>query len=446
MVVLYEFSFLSIFVILGIIVKNKFKIFNKFFIPSSIIGGFIGLVIGPEILGRILESNSLNYFSFYEKIKYLPGILIIPLTASIPIGLTINKETKNIKSTIKTALILFLVTFTQIMIGYILNILFTLVKKGSVYKTFGSELNAGFAGGHGIAGLIGFITKDLGIEYWNISQGVASSMATLGLIFGIVMGIILINKEKRNKNKKDFISSQKLEKRLEKKEKIVYINSKEQIPQNRLVIYLALVFAVCGLAILIVNILRKYNVFILSKISYWSLAMIIMFIVCYIFKNFIARNNIDAEFRNMVSGFFIEYAVVSAIMTLPIRAVIKYTVPILVLAVVGLFLTWFLIKFLCYKCFNDENNFGRAIALLGTSTGIFITGLLLIKAYDEEMDEEILKDYSLGFSIVAFLGPIFNLIPISIELSYHYGPIYPVYLMSALIVITIILLKHYSKN
>ena len=70
----YILCYLSFLLILGVIIKGRFKIFQNLFIPASIIGGGIGLLIGPEIMGKIFSIST--PISWSKDISLLPGLLL----------------------------------------------------------------------------------------------------------------------------------------------------------------------------------------------------------------------------------------------------------------------------------------------------------------------------------------------------------------------------------
>lgn len=164
----YILCYLSFLLILGVIIKSKFKIFQELFIPASIIGGGIGLIIGPEILGK-LRSFSIP-ITWNKDISLLPSILIVPIIASIPLGMNFNiKNSKGeAKDIINTSFILFIVTFLQLAIGYFVNFIYTYILGKPLYPTFGAELNTGFAGGHGTAGMIGKTLQEMNMDYCKV--------------------------------------------------------------------------------------------------------------------------------------------------------------------------------------------------------------------------------------------------------------------------------------
>lgn len=50
-----------------------------------------------------------------------------------------------------------------------------------------------FFGGHGTAGMVGNILKSAEQPYWETAQGITTTVATVGLISGNLIGILLIN-------------------------------------------------------------------------------------------------------------------------------------------------------------------------------------------------------------------------------------------------------------
>lgn len=70
---LISFSALSGFLLLGTILRAKVKFLQTIFLPASVIGGFIGLLLGPAILGdNAIIPIPEDWMSTYA---LLPGIL-----------------------------------------------------------------------------------------------------------------------------------------------------------------------------------------------------------------------------------------------------------------------------------------------------------------------------------------------------------------------------------
>ena len=70
---------LSVFLLIGTFLRAKLKIFQKTFIPASVIGGFLLLLLGPIVSGVLPIPDS--WISTYSA---LPGVLIVPIVAAVP--------------------------------------------------------------------------------------------------------------------------------------------------------------------------------------------------------------------------------------------------------------------------------------------------------------------------------------------------------------------------
>ncbi len=51
------FVVLGLLLLLGYGIRLKIRSFQKYFIPSSVIAGFLGLFLGPQVLGALTGDN-----------------------------------------------------------------------------------------------------------------------------------------------------------------------------------------------------------------------------------------------------------------------------------------------------------------------------------------------------------------------------------------------------
>lgn len=438
--IFYVLCYLSFLLILGVFIKSKVKVFQELFIPASVIGGFIGLILGPEVLGRIF-SFSLPV-TWLKEMALLPGILIVPVVAAVPLGLEFKGS--NGKGVVRDVGImggiLFVVTFLQEIIGYFVNFVCTKFFNIDLYKSFGVELNAGFSGGHGTAGMIGRTLHEMNMDYWALAQGIATTTATFGLIGGILLGIFLINRACRKGETSLLKKPSDIPMELKRG---YYTDITKQASIGRetmlsssidvLAFHVAIIFSVCGVSYIILALIKKYKVPVLSSFSVWAFAMVIMILVWKAIKKLRLEWCVDTKVKSKITSMLTEFAVVSAVATLPLKAVFSYFVPIMAMMILGFIATWWCIKYFSYRYYKGNYAFERAVAMLGTCLGVFLTGLLLLRICDPEFSTPVLGDYSLGFSLTALMGPI--LMVSCISLSIAYGPLVPVFLNLGLMVI-----------
>lgn len=420
---LQALSLLSVLLLIGTFLRAKVKLFQSLYLPASVIGGFIGMIISPEIFGRFS-----NYSISEEWIKtysLLPGILSVPIFAAIPLGMFLN-ENKNIKSMYPSKVLICFGLFqcasmSQSAIGYATNMFFSKINPQlNMYRTFGYELSAGFAGGHGLAAATGKLLEGFGIPQWEIAQGVALTTATIGLIGGIVFGIIFINLAVR-KNKTKIIK--RINDNADKSMEVGYnkdINKQNSLGRETflsssietITFHLAIIFTVCGIAYIVLNFVKKMNIAGLNVLPVWTYSMIIMFALNFIIKKLNLVWMVDAKVKAKIMGTLSDFAIVSAMTSLPIKAIINYIAPITVMCILGFIITYLLVFPLNSFFFKEDYSFERAIISWGTLTGVLITGMTLLKICDPEYKSPALSEFSLGFSLMSVTGllivPILN--------------------------------------
>ena len=92
---------LSGLLLLGTFLRAKVKLFQQLFLPASVIGGFIGLLFGPIVMGdHAIIRVSQDWINTWS---LLPGILIVPVFASVPLGMFMNSSGKTTGMGGKTA-------------------------------------------------------------------------------------------------------------------------------------------------------------------------------------------------------------------------------------------------------------------------------------------------------------------------------------------------------
>ena len=72
-----DFAIASLFIMIGQLIRAKVKLVQKFFVPASMIAGFLALALG---------SQGLNVLPFSEGISSYAGSLIIVIFAGVGIS------------------------------------------------------------------------------------------------------------------------------------------------------------------------------------------------------------------------------------------------------------------------------------------------------------------------------------------------------------------------
>ena len=438
-VIIKAFAVFSVLLFIGAFLRAKIRLFQKLYLPACVIGGFLGLIVGPNVLNLIPVSGDVM-----EVASSLPGVLIVPVLAAVPMcmqrsgGIDLRKQ----RDIITMFSILTGGCFLQFVIGLLVNLGYS-AAGGESYSTFGLELAFGFCGGHGMAGSLGSALKDLNAPYWEVAQGVASTSATVGLIGAIVVGVVMHNMAVR----KGYTSVMKGGEGISEDFRLGYYRPvDEKRPSlgvqttisnsiETLSLHMALLLAASGGAYIIGNWVSSLNIGILSAMSTWFYAMILMAVFWMIIQAFKIDFLFDEEVKNKITGFLSDYIIVAAIMSIPIDLVLTYWIPMLIMFTVGMAITICVCYFIGKKYFR-EYWFEKVLGPFGSNTGVYVSGMLLTKMADPELRTPALKDYALGYTLASFVNT--PLMALMVSVTFMQGPLMGVFVALVISVICFI--------
>lgn len=173
---------LALLIVIARFIKRGSVLLQRFFIPSALIAGIGGLILGPQVLDAI----SIEITAEWEKFpKYLINVVFA--------GLFLGKTIPSRKEIWRRAgpMIAFgnTIAWGQYVIGLLLTI-FILTPFFGTNPLAGSLIEIGFEGGHGTAAGLAPSFEQLG---WSEGTDIALGLATISLISAILSGVILIN-------------------------------------------------------------------------------------------------------------------------------------------------------------------------------------------------------------------------------------------------------------
>lgn len=364
---------IALFMLAGFFVREIVKPIQKLFLPASLIGGLIALIVGPQMLGLAAIPESFSKFS---------NVLIAPIMAALLFGVTINR--KKIVGYLDYICVEQAIYGMQMCFGAGLGALLGTIWTGLPWG-WGSMAVFAFQGGHGNAGAAGQTYTDLGIPE-NMSIGMV--LATFGLICAMLVGMVLVNigvrkgwaKFVKDPTKQpDWYYGGALP---EDKRVPIGKSVTSAISINHLALQgawlLSAVFAgktliqVIGMFWSGVDVLPSVIQGILGGAIVWNLSRLL-----HIDKF------IDVKLIHQISGFLLEVVVLTAMATLDLELITTYIVPIVMFTLV---LTAFtvLIAFGGCRLFCRDEWFEKALMAYGVGTGNTATGLALVRAVDPD--------------------------------------------------------------
>ena len=418
--ILIALGFASVFLLVGLLLRSKIKVLQKLFLPASVIGGIVGLIL-VQVFSRVgaVAEQVTNYVSVMDA---LPAILIVPIFASTPLAIFNRKDNIAAAAGKATAGIangvfwLMCGIFTvQMVIGFGVN--FFMTKAGSAipsYNVWGFDLAAGFTGGHGTAASLGATYRGIPplAEFASQGKDVATTFATFGLIGGMILGIIFINIAARRGTtavmKKpaalEGVALTGLQNDVSKQESLGRETTKSFTIETlsvHLAVVLGVVLASYGVSALLARVPAIGSL--LKQLPVWSIAMVLMLLANKLISALKLEWMFDKKVVQKLSGFMTDFAIVCAIASMNLKTIATFIVPIVICSVIGFVVTYFYVFKLTKFITGTEAPFEHSIIAWGTSTGVLMTGLVLLKVCDPNYETSTLNNCSTGFAIMSIV-------------------------------------------
>lgn len=442
----------------GMILRAKLRFTQKLFLPVALIAGVLALLLGPEVLGRIagamgfeaLEAGGLFGESILEVWSSLPGILISVVFATMFLGSRIPSP----KSAVR-------LLGPQLSLGvtfgsgqYVVGILAVVLLLGPVFGVgpeFGALLEIGFEGGHGTAAGLQGQFADLGFEE---GYDLALTMATVGLVSGILFGVVAVNWAARKGVSNSLDAGQELS----EDEQIGYYAAEREEDRpaaGRLtfrdsavesftihlgVVGLAVLVGWLGLAALqwIEEMLWIDTIEIFGHVPLFPLAMLGGVVVQLVLdRSDTLHGLVDRGMMERIQGVSLDILIIAALATLSLQAVADNLAPFAILAALGI--AWNLVVlFVFAPKFIRTYWFERGIADYGQSQGVTATGLLLLRMADPKKETPAYQGF--GYKQLVF-EPFFGgglVTALSVPFLIQGGP-YPLLAIMGVLLIAAIL-------
>jgi glutamate:Na+ symporter, ESS family len=396
-------GWLSILLLVGKLIRARIRVLQRLFLPASIIAGFLGLLLGPYILGgvgvQLIPDEMLATWAA------LPGVLINVVFACLFLGLAIPK----VATIWREGGPQFCYGWTVGMGQYIVGVGLSYAILGPLFGVpafFGTLLEIGFSGGHGTAAGMREAFEQLGFEA-GADLGLMS--ATVGIISAVVFGMVMVNLAARKGYTQVITSPDKIPE--ETMKGLVPVEKRQ--PSGLMTVSpdalepLAFHGAVVGVAIVIgwyiLNGIKSLsagmepNLF--QSFPLFPLAMMGGLLIQIVATKVGVATYFDRKTFNRILGLALDFLVVSAIASIKLDVFLAYFWPFLILMVAGLawiiFATWFIAPRMLPDAW-----FERGITEYGMQTGVTAMGLLLLRVSDPQFETPAAKAF--GFKQILY--------------------------------------------
>jgi glutamate:Na+ symporter, ESS family len=390
-------------ILVGKLARNWINVLQRLYLPSSLLGGMVALLLGPQALGWLVQSIWGEKAALAEGLwpqrildvwSQMPGLLISVVFAGLFLGKTIPKPGQIWRRAGPMVMHGQALAWGQYVVGLLLAI-FVLTPVWGVSPLAGGLIEIGFEGGHGTAAGLADTFTELGFED---GADLALGLATVGVVAGVLLGTLLINwgiaRGHLPRPDPEADPSDEAEELSEHETR----EATHRPPQMRdkaidpLSVHLGFV----GLAIVIGwALLRALSWLeatllvplgwpaLMEHIPLFPLAMIGGVILQVIAARTGWAGRIDRQLMNRISGTALDLLIVAAMGTLSLAALGAHFWVFVLLCVAGIAWNVFGLLVLAPRMF-PENWMQNGVANFGQGIGMTVVGLLLVRMSDPQ--------------------------------------------------------------
>ena len=406
-----DFAWTGILLLVGYFLRSKVKLFQKLFIPASVLGGVFGLLLSEQVLGRFCPFS----------ITLTPNIVSLATVFLAIVFTTQFLGTKmNAKMAKHSTSVFFLnsgIYSLQVLVGLLLVLL---LMKSNSNLPFGMGILpfCGWCGGHGIGGAVAPVLETEGILDGNQIMSLSNTFATIGMLLGVIIGIVIINIAARKGKISSFAGMDNFtenEKKgfvpvSERKTLVTNVTTNDVI--NPVAFHMAIIAAIMFVAYIFLDQIKKIPFF--AQTNILMTALIVSLIAGFFTRRPSIAKYIDSTSLTSISGSALEFLIASSIATTNLDIIATYGKEMIILNIVILIVTICYV-FFCGKMWHKENWVENSLATFGMATGVVATGFLLVRVAD--------PDGKTGAAANFALGNIFSTLIVDMPLLIAFPPI-----------------------
>ncbi len=414
---LVQLGLLLLFLMLGNILRRTIPLFRKCLIPSALLGGTLLLVVNIicKQFGFALVDNRLMQVITYHCLAI--GFAAMSL-----------KTEKSSHKTSKAQVVEFGALqggtyMLQAFIGLgITIVLYFLTRYGDNVISYICGLILPLAYGQGPGNAL---TWDINFTNTSAAQFAGNgsfglSLASIGFVVASVFGVLYINIHKKRGNLCVREESSRNKTIDQTNPDGTEIPDNESIDKFSLQVgFVALAYALSFGFMCILGVLSKFTNSIAWGFNFlWAslAAMLIRLVVKRLRKhNIMHRDYINNYQMDRISGFSFDLMIVAGVAAIEINDIKNYILPIVILSVIGMIVTYIYIRWVSKECFKGfEHEF--FLMSFGTLTGTASNGMILMKEVDPSLKTPTSSLYILSnFPAMVMIAPLLFLLSFAVK-------------------------------
>jgi len=398
-----DFLFISLFLAMATFLKKYIPALNRLLIPTSIVAGFVGLILGPEVLNIV----PLNTQMLETMVYHLMAIGFIALTLK-------SRSRQTDPNNGKTGMLIVSTYLIQGLAGFAISLIMAAWFLPDLFPPIGLLLPLGYGQGPGQAFSIGSQWEAIGFE----SGGqIGLTIATLGFLWACIGGVILLNILTRGKRQ----APETGERKTSSISTVSDISEGGEIPLSsgldKITVQLFLIGLVYLATYLTLLLLSKW----LTPLGtfgqtlaqlFWGFhfligtvyAILMRLIYDYLIqKKWSVTHYPNDYLMQRISGTAFDFMITASISAISLTVVRSYFIPVAILSTVGGLITMFYITWISKRLFQ-QHQLEYTVALYGMLTGTISTGMALLKEVDPQFNSNVAETLVLGSAVGLVFG------------------------------------------
>ena len=405
----WEIMVVALFLGIAELLEKNIRLFRRYFIPSAIVAGFLGLLLGPQVLNLVpFDADRL-------------GVLVYHLMSVGFISLALKKRSRaRNKNVLNTSFFIVSTYVVQGIVGFGLSLLLAFTVFPRLFPAFGLLLPLGYGQGAAQAYSIG--------RQWEASGfanggNIGLSIAALGLLWACLGGIPLMNYLIRVKK----IRPSHAPGAARKAEAAAGRGPDGGEPAEFTVqlfligiVYLITYLTLLGLS----GLLSRFGTLGLTfSNTLWGFSFIVGTIYALLFravcdrlkaKGAVKREIMSDFLLDRIAGGAFDFMIAASIAAISVDILRDYLVPTLVISIAGGFVTIAYTIFICRRIYTGDV-LENILTMYGMLTGVVSTGLALVREIDPGLESSAAENAVLGSGAGLFVGlPLMLLLSVPI--------------------------------
>jgi ESS family glutamate:Na+ symporter len=381
---------------------------RKFYLPASLIAGFLLLILGPQVIGQFFPDYHIEQH-FYETWFVAPGLLINVVFACLFLARPLIPVKQILQMAGPQIAFGQMLAWGQYLVGGLVA-LFLLMPLFDAPPFVAALLEISFEGGHGTVSGMSAVFDSFGYPEGRV---IARGLATASLVTALVLGILIINWAKKRQYFAHDGVLERLRGRMYYVELIDKIKQKgvaikEHLTPKNILINVSLVALSIGVGWVTYRTLYWLDDIFLTPFNFHIMPYLPLFIFCMfggIIVNIVCQKlhiRVSRHGVNLVSEIALGAMIMTAVGTMSLDFITHDGAVFGILYLAGVLWITLATIVLARRMFG-KNWFQNAIISFGQSMGMTATGLLFAEMVDPKNETNAVESFGYKQMFFEFL-------------------------------------------